>query len=174
MKRNNVNLYAIATLADRLRADPAAVRVQRRVEGTWHLDDGSPQFTATVAHGEHASVLQGDLAASFGGSGLAPDPLQYMLFGLAACYTATVVTIASTEGVDLRAVHAVAENSVDVSRVFGIGDGPLVDRVSVRVAVSGAADDAQLARWAAAARERCPFAFTIAHAIALETRVERT
>jgi uncharacterized OsmC-like protein len=96
-----------------------------------------------------------------------------MLFGLAACYTATLAMIASMEGEDLGEVKAVAENSVDASRLFGAGDRPLVERVSVRVTVKAPVDDARLARWAQAARESCPFAFTVANAVPLETRVER-
>jgi uncharacterized OsmC-like protein len=173
MKKNNVNLAAVGALAERAKIDRSVAKLQKRVDGTWSFRDGSPQFSATVAHGDGASVLQADMAVPFGGAGLAPDPLQYMLFGLAACYTATLVMIASMVGVDLGDVKAVAENAVDVSRVFGLGERPLVERVSVRVTVNAAVDDARLARWAQAARESCPFAFTVANAVPLETRVER-
>jgi uncharacterized OsmC-like protein len=70
-------------------------------------------------------------------------------------------------------VKAVAENAVDVSNVFGLADRPLVERVSVRVTVAAKVDDATLARWTEAARAKCPFAFTVANAVPLETRVER-
>lgn len=173
MKKNNVNLAAVAALAERAKMDPTAAKLQKRVEGTWGFRDGSPQFTATIAHGDRTSLLQADMAVPFGGAGLAPDPLQYMLFGLAACYTATLVMIASMEGVDLADVKVVAENAVDASRVFGLGDRPLVERVSVRVTVNAPVDEARLARWTQAARESCPFAFTVAHAVPLETRVDR-
>ncbi len=173
MKKNNVNLAAVGALAERAKKEPGAAKLQKRVEGSWSFRDGTPQFTATVAHGGGASVLQADMAPPFGGGGLAPDPLQYMLFGLAACYTATLAMIASMEGVDLSDVKTVAESNVDVSRTFGLGDRPLVERVSVRVTVKAEVDDARLARWAQAARESCPFAFTVANAVPLETRVER-
>lgn len=173
MKKNNVNLAAVGALVERAKSEPGAVRMQKRVEGSWSFRDGAPQFSASLVHGVGGSLLQADMAPPFGGGGLAPDPLQYMLFGLAACYTATVVMIASMEGVELGEVKAVAENSVDVSRTLGLGDKPLVERVSVRVTVSAPVDDARLARWAKAAREGCPFAFTIANAVPLETLVER-
>ncbi len=173
MKKNNVNLAAVGALAERVKMDPSAAKLQKRVEGTWSFREGSPQFTATVAHGDRTSLLQADMPVPFGGAGAAPDPLQYMLFGLAACYTATLVMIASMEGVDLGEVKAIAENAVDASRVFGVGDRPLVERVSVRVSVKAPVDDARLARWEQAARESCPFAFTIANAVPLETRVDR-
>jgi uncharacterized OsmC-like protein len=173
LKRNNVNLAAVAALAERAASTPAAAKLQKRVEGGWSHADGSPQFSATLLHGDGGSVLSADMAVPFGGGGLAPDPIQYMLFGLAACYTATLVMIASLEGVDLGEVKAVAENAVDVSNVFGLADRPLVERVSVRVTVAAKVDDATLARWTEAARAKCPFAFTVANAVPLETRVER-
>ena len=67
----------------------------------------------------------------------------------------------------------VAENRVDVSHVFGIAEKPLMEQVSVTVEVKASVDDATLARWQQAAREKCPFAFTIANAVPLETKVER-
>ncbi len=57
------------------------------------------------------------------------------------------------EGTDLGEVKATAENAGDASRVFGVGERPLVERVSVRVTVNASVDDARLARWAQAARE---------------------
>ncbi len=104
MKKNNVNLATVGALAERAKTDPSAAKLQKRVEGAWSFREGSPQFTATVAHGDGTSLLWADMAVPFGGAGLAPDPLQYMLFGLAACYTATLVMIASMEGVDLGKV----------------------------------------------------------------------
>jgi uncharacterized OsmC-like protein len=173
MKMNNVNLATIGALAERAKADPAAVRMQKRVEGSWSAQEGTPQFSATLAHGASETVLRADMAPPFGGGGLAPDPLQYMLFGLAACYTATLVMIASMEGVALADVKASAELAADAARVLDLADRPLVERVSVRVSLRADVDDATLARWAETARQKCPFAFTVANAVPLETRIER-
>lgn len=173
MKLNNVNLATMGALAERAQTDPAAVKMQKRVEGAWSSSDGTPQFSAKLTHGASETTLRADMAPPFGGGGLAPDPLQYMLFGLAACYTATFVIIASMEGVALADVKSVAELSADAARVFDLGDRPLVERVSVRVSVRADIDDATLARWAETAKQKCPFAFTVANAVPLETRVER-
>lgn len=170
---NNVNLAAVGALAERAKADPLAVRLLKRVEGSWSLRDGTPQFSASVAHGAGGTALVADMAPPFGGGGLAPDPLQYLLFGLAACYTATLVLIASGEGVELQGVHTVAEMAVNAARTFGLGNGALVEKVSVRVTVSAPVDDARLAGWAKAATEACPFAFTVANPIPLVTSVVR-
>ncbi len=178
MKRNNKDLAAVGALAERVKMDPNPAKLQKRVEGGWSFREGSPQFTATVAHGGGASLLQADMAVPFGGAGLAPDPLQYMLFALAACYSATRVMIASMEGVDLGDVKAVAENAVDATRALGLGERPLgerplVERVSVRVTVNSRRGRRQARALGAGRARELPFAFTVANAVPLETRIER-
>ncbi len=173
MKKNNVDLGSIGAMLERLKAEPAAAILQKRVAGAWSAGEGAPQFSATIAHAAGETTLRADMAPAFGGAGLAPDPVQYMMFGLAACYTATVVMLATMEGAELAGVRAVAEGVVDAAPTFDLGGGPLVPRVAVRVELETSADDAALARWAAAARAKCPFAFTIANAVPLETRVVR-
>jgi uncharacterized OsmC-like protein len=173
MKRNNLDLSVIGGVLERAQQDPGVLRMHKRVEGTWSFAEGTPAFTATVAHGSRTTELAVDIAPGFGGSGLAPDPLQYMLAGLGACYAATVVTVAAMEGVEITGLRVVAEQDVDVSRVCEMGDGPLMEQVSVTVSLSGDIDEGALARWEQAALEKCPFAFTIANAVPLHTRVER-
>ena len=173
MKRNNLDLSVIGGTLERAHQDPTVLRLHKRVEGTWSFVEGAPAFTTTVTHGTRTTELAVDIAPGFGGSGLAPDPLQFMLAGLGACYAATVVTVAAMEGVDLTELRVVAEQDVDVSRVYEMGDGPLMEQISVTVMIGGDVDEEALARWEQAAREKCPFAFTIINAVPLHTRVER-
>ena len=132
-----------------------------------------PAFTATVAHGTQTSTLHVDIAPGFGGAGLAPDPLQYMLLGLGSCYAATVVTIAALEGIEISDLQVIAESHADMSRVYDIADNPLMERVSVIVKVTADVDDDTLSRWQQAARDKCPFAYTVMNAVPLETHIER-
>ena len=173
MKLNNIDMAVLMNVMDRGQTDPGVFRMHKRVEGTWSFAEGTPAFTTTVTHGSRTTELAVDIAPGFGGSGLAPDPLQYMLAGLGACYAATVVTVAAMEGVELTELRVVAEQDVNVSRVYGMGDGPLMEQVSVTVKIGADVDDDTLARWQQAAREKCPFAFTIINPVPLKTRVER-
>ena len=173
MKKNNIDMAVLANVMERGQTDPGVFRMHKRVEGIWSFAEGTPAFTTTVAHGTRTTELAVDIAPGFGGSGLAPDPLQYMLAGLGACYAATVVTVAAMDGAELTELRVVAEQDVDVSRVYGMGDGPLMEQVSVTVKIGADVDDDTLARWQQAAREKCPFAFTIINPVPLKTRVER-
>jgi uncharacterized OsmC-like protein len=173
MKQNNVDLSVLGAVLQQAQEDPAVLKFQKRVEGTWNFRHGSPAYSANVTHGNTTTQLQADIAPGFGGTGLAPDPLQYLLFGLGSCYAATLVTVASMEGVDLAELKVSAEIHVDASKVYGLAENPLIEQVSVVVKVQAEVDDATLQRWQAEAREKCPFAFTIMNAVPLETRVER-
>lgn len=86
---------------ERGRTDASVFRLHKRVEGRWSFTAGEPAYTASVSHGDATTDLHVDIAPGFGGQGLAPDPLQYLLAGLGACYASTLVTIAATEGVAL-------------------------------------------------------------------------
>lgn len=173
MKKNNLDLGVLAGVVERGQTDPSVFKLHKRVEGTWSFAEGTPAYTASMAHGDRTTVLSVDIAPGFGGGGLAPDPLQYLLTGLGACYAATVVTVASMEGVDLTELTVVAEQDVDVARVYEMGDGPLMEQITVTVKVATDVDDATLARWEQTARDKCPFAFTIINPIPLTTVVER-
>jgi len=173
MRKNNLDLEVLAGVVERGRSDPGVFKMHKRVAGTWSFAEGAPAYTASMAHGERTTSLSVDVAPGFGGAGLAPDPLQYMLTGLGACYAATVVTVAALEGVDLTELSVVAEQDVDVARVYDLGDGPLIEQITVTVTVGTDVSDDTLERWQQAAREKCPFAFTVINAIPLHTVVQR-
>ncbi|TFD76929.1 OsmC family peroxiredoxin [Cryobacterium fucosi] len=173
MKPNNIDLTVIAGILERGKQDPTALKIHKRVEGTWNFAQGAPAFTATMAHGTQTTTLHVDIAPGFGGAGLAPDPLQYMLLGLGSCYAATVVTIAALENTEVTDLQVIAESHADVSSVYDIADNPLMERVSVIVKITADVDDDTLNRWQQSARDKCPFAYTVMSAVPLETRIER-
>lgn len=173
MKLNNLNLDVLTDVVARGQSDPSVFRLHKRVEGSWNFTEGTPAFTTSVAHGGSSTRLSVDVAPGFGGAGLAPDPLQYLLTGLAACYSATLVTVAAQEGVTITELSVVAEQDVNVAVVYDMGDAPLMEGITVVVRVTADVDDATLARWQETARNTCPFAYTITHPIPLTTSVER-
>ncbi|AQX14841.1 hypothetical protein BCR15_02000 [Tessaracoccus lapidicaptus] len=173
MRLNNLDLDVLAGVMERGRSDDAVFRLRKRVEGRWSFEAGQPAFTASIQHGSTSTDLQVDVAPGFGGQGLAPDPLQYMLAGLAACYAATLVTIAATEGVELDDLSVVAEQDVNVAAVYDLGDSPLMEQIRVSVTVAADVDDVTLGRWQDEARAKCPFVYTVTNPIPLTTTVER-
>jgi uncharacterized OsmC-like protein len=173
MKINNVNVEAMGRFMEQVKADLSMAKKQKRVEGTWVFEGGHPQFKATLAHAKGEHTVEADFAPFMGGEGLAPDPIQYCLYGLAACFGGTFVGLAAAEGVELRSVRVVAENRVDLSRSMGLSDNPVVEQVSLELHIESDADSDKLAELQRLAKERCPGAYCLTKPIPLETSIHR-
>jgi len=173
MKPNNVNLQDMMAFVEQAKANAGVLKKQKRVEGVWDFQEGHPQFKATLAYPSGERTLEADLAPFMGGAGLAPDPVQYCLYGLAACFAGTFMSLAAADGVVLRSLRVVAENQVDLTRPMGLGDKPVVERVSLTLMADADADDAKLSTLKGLARERCPGVYCLTQAIPLETHVKR-
>jgi uncharacterized OsmC-like protein len=92
---------------------------------------------------------------------------------LAACCAGTFVALAAADGVALRSLRVIAENNVDLTGPMGLGDQPVVERVSLKRVLESDADDARLQRLEPLARERCPGGFCLTQPIRLTTSVEK-
>ncbi len=174
MRPNNVNLEGMMAFMEQAKQDPALLKKQKRVEGTWNLAEGHPQFSATLDYPAGQRTLEADLAPFMGGSGVAPDPIQYCLYGLAACFAGTFVSLAAAEGVALRGLKVIAQNQVDLTKAMGLGDKPIVERVSLNLVVDSDAGEAKLRELEQLARERCPGVYCLTRPIPLDTDVEQT
>jgi uncharacterized OsmC-like protein len=173
MKINNVNVQAAGEFVEQAKADPSLTKKSKRVEGRWSFAEGQPQFSATMSHKTGETAVQADFAPFMGGGGLAPDPIQYCLYGLAACYAGTFVGLAAAQGVVLRSLSVVAENRVDLSRSLGLSDTPVVERVMLSLEVDTDAEGEQLAELERMAKERCPGVYCLANPIPIDFALER-
>src|SRR3989339_1964808 len=102
MKLNNVNLEKASAFAEEVKKDKSKALKVKRIEGNWNLEDEKVQFTATLEHPQGSTVIEADGPPFMGGSGIKPDPVQYCLFGLAACFAQTFASIAAEKGIKLN------------------------------------------------------------------------
>jgi len=172
MKVNNVNVQAVGAFVEQVKANPALARKQKKVEGEWVLENGQPQFKAVMAHAKGERTVEADFAPFMGGEGLAPDPIQYCLYGLAACYAATFAGLAAAQGVELKRLKVVAENLVNLSRSLGLSDDPVVEQVSLSLQVESDADKVKLAELERLARERCPGVYCLSNPIPINFHLQ--
>ncbi len=172
MGRNNVNTGAVGKFLEEAKADPGVARKAKRVEGEWVFEEGKAQFRATLTFKGGERVVETDFAPFMGGGGLAPDPVQYCLYGLAACYAGTFVSIATMEGVELRKVRVAAENKLNLSRTLGLSQDPIVEGVSFTLSVESNATTEKLEEIDRLAKERCPGVECLTKPIQLSTHLE--
>ena len=98
--------------------------------------------------------------------------MHYALFGLASCFTATFVSMASMQGIQLNEVRAAAEFGLNFSKVFGISEDPIVEEVRVNLSVRSPASREKVEEVLRLAEERCPVAYCLTNPIRLVAKVE--
>jgi len=171
MKINNVDMEKAGAFVEEVKKDKSKALKVKRVEGTWNLEDGKAQFTLTLEHANGSTVVEADAPPFLGGNGLKPDPVQYCLFGLAACFAQTFASIAAEKGVKLKNLKVAAENKVNLSRALGLSDEPIVERVKLLVEVSDV-DKGKIKEIEQLAKERCPGVYCLTNPIKLDIEVK--
>ena len=171
MKLNNINLEKAGAFVEEVKKDKGKALKVKRVEGTWNLEDGKVQFTSTLEHANGTTVIEADGPPFMGGSGIKPDPVQYCLFGLAACFAQTFASIAAEKGIKLEKLKVAAENKVNLSKALGLSNEPIVERVNLFVEVSSEVDKSILEEIEKLAKERCPGVYCLTNPIKLDIEV---
>ncbi len=170
MKINNVALEKAGAFVEEVKKDKTKAIKVKKVEGSWNFMDGKPQFTSTLEHANRATVIEADAPPFMGGSGLKPDPVQYCLFGLAACFAQTFASIAAEKGIKLNELKISAENKVNLSKAFGLSDEPIVENVRLQVNASSVGKE-NLGEVKRLAGERCPGVYCLTNPIKLDIRL---
>jgi len=173
MKLNNINLDKAGAFAEEVKKDRSKALKVKRVEGNWNLEDGKVQFASTLEHANGTTVVEVDGPPFIGGSGIKPDPVQYCLFGLAACFAQTFASIAAEKGIELKKLKVTSENKVNLSRALGLSNEPIVERAKLSVDVSGEAGEEALKEIENLARERCPGVYCLTNPIKLDIEVNK-
>jgi uncharacterized OsmC-like protein len=171
MGLNNINTGAAGKFMEEARKDPQVAKKSKRVEGEWVFEEGKPQFKATMAFKEGERVLESDFAPFMGGKGLAPDPIQYCLYGMAACYIGTFVSLATMEGIALQGVKILVENKMDLTRSLGLSSNPIVEGVEVTLTVAADVPREKLEQIEVLAKDRCPGVYCLLNPIQLTTNL---
>jgi uncharacterized OsmC-like protein len=169
---NNVNVEKMREFVELAEKNPKQAVKEKSVSGEWIFDTGKPQFVAEVSYQKGKISLPCELPHFAGGWGSSPDPLQYCLYGLAACFAATFVATATSEKIELKSLKVTAENRVDLRKQMGLSKDPIIQRVGLRVHVDANASMSELERLLKLAEERCPGAECVTRSIPLSVRLE--
>src|SRR3989344_5932531 len=151
MRLNNIDMDKAEAFLEEVKTDKDKAIRTKRVEGEWNFS--GVQFTATLDHATGKMIVEADGPPFMGGSGLKPDPVQYCLFGLAACFAQTFASVAAEKGVELKQLKISVENKVNLSKSLGLGDDPVVEKVKLFVTASGNGNLKEIEDFA---KERCP------------------
>ena len=163
MKLNNIDLEKSSKFVEEVKTDKSKAIKIKRVEGEWSFS--GVQFKSSLEHATGKTVVEADGPPFMGGSGSKPDPVQYCLFGLAACFAQTFASIAAEKGIELKQLKVIAENHINLSKSLGLSDEPITQKVILSVAASGKGDLKEVAKLS---KERCPGIYCLTNPIKLE------
>lgn len=173
MKLNNINLDRAGAFVNEAKADKSKAIKVKKVEGIWNFEEGKPQFESTLEHANGTTIAEADAPPFLGGNGIKPDPVQYCLFGLAACFAQTFASIAAEKGIELKKLKVAAENKVNLSRALGLGNEPIAERVKLSVEVLSEAEKGRLKEIENLAKERCPGVYCLTNPIKLDIEINQ-
>ena len=165
---NNVN--EMETFIASIQEDPNQAKKEKQVTGSWVFEEGKPQFVSKLAYGKGDITLNAELAPFAGGWGTSPDPVQYCLYGMAACFAATFAAAATSEGVQLKQLTVTAQNRMDLRRQMGLAGENIIEKVKFIVAAQGASRD-ELEKLVTLSKERCPGVECVTRTIPLEVEL---
>ncbi len=173
MCMNHMNLEGMKTFLEEVKGDYSKAKKSKRVECSWNFDEGKPQIESKVRHPKGETILLSDFAPFMGSEGLAPDPIQYCLFGLAACFAGTFMSMATMMGIKIQNLRVSAENFTDLTKTLGVTNNPIVEKVKIITALKSDAKEEQLKEIEKMAHERCPGVYCLVNRIPLETELVR-
>ena len=168
---NNVNINEMQKFVELISNDPSQARKNKKVTGTWNFDEGKPQFVSNIEFSKGTVSLNCELPPFAGGYGTSPDPIQYCLYGLAACFAVTFAASATKEGVNLTKLEVAAENWMDLRKQMGVSKDNIIQKVKFTVHAEGASKDA-LMKILKLAEERCPGTECVTKIIPLEVEMK--
>lgn len=169
---NNVNAGRLAQIIEEAETDKSKVKRSQKIEGEWLLEKGGPQFRAEVNFEGGKIIMESDQPTNLGGGGTRPGPLHYCFFGLVSCYTTTFATVASTMGVELKRLTARLESNLNFSRVFGLSQAPVMEKIHITLEVESEAPREKLEEIERLAYERCPAVYALSTPVNLKTSLE--
>ncbi|MBI4438576.1 OsmC family protein [Candidatus Woesearchaeota archaeon] len=168
---NNVNAQEMEKFAATVMKDSSVGKKNKKVKGEWYFDEGKPQFASTVEYAKGSVVLKTELPPFAGGWGTSPDPIQYCLHGIAACFAVTFAATATAEKIELKKLEVTAENWMDLSKQLGFSKRDIIEKVRITVHAEGP-DTETIKRLVKLTEERCPGSECVTRSIPLEVKVE--
>jgi len=170
---NNMNFEAMKNFMEEVRRDSLKARKSKKVECSWNFNERRPQIESKLQFPKGDMILRSDSAPFMGGEGLAPDPIQYCLFGFAACFAGTFMSSATMMGIEIESLKVSAENLMDLSKSIGLSDNPIVEKVKITTIVKSNAKEEQLKELEKMARDRCPGVYCVVNPIPLQTEQQK-
>jgi uncharacterized OsmC-like protein len=180
MPINGVDTAGVFATIQAVRTQPELGKFTFRASNRWlagtHSESRTETFSGAGAEHSHKAVYRfdADHPAVLVGQDDGPAPVEFLLYGLAACLTAGIANVAAARGVRLTAVESKVEGDIDLRAIFGITDEVRngYDRIRISFRIAGDAPAEKLRAIVAQSRARSAVFDVLAHGTAVEVDVE--
>lgn len=148
MPLNGVNTAGVFATINAVREQPELGKFTFRAANRWiagtHSESRTERFTGAGGDHQHKAVYRfgADHPAVLVGQDEGPTPVEFLLYGLAACLTAGIANVAAARGVKLTSVESTVEGDVDLRAIFGVTDEVRNGYQQIRIAFKIAGDAA--------------------------------
>lgn len=159
----------IDAIADDITLNPSAASVRLRCAG-----DLVGTCEVDVRIGER--VVKVDESKSVGGTGAAPNPVEYALGSLGACQAITYRYWSEMLGIRFDRLRVEVRGELDIRGMFGLEEGVRagLDKVDVQVHLSGPETPERYEALRRAVDEHCAVLETLVNPVSVSTRLNVT
>ncbi|GBC69811.1 hypothetical protein HRbin01_01515 [archaeon HR01] len=161
MRFNNIELEKVENFIREVRADSGKAVKLNEIRGRWLLDDVEKQFEAVAKTEKGEFRMEADNPSFMGGGGNRPGPMLYCLMGIASCFMATFVAVATEKRIPLKKAEIAASCELDMARVAGLSDNPPIRRITLELSVDSERPGEDLEQVLNEAANRCPAIYTL-------------
>ncbi|WP_187151829.1 OsmC family protein [Methanosarcina siciliae] len=166
---NRVAVDQFSETLQKARNDPSKTKKVIEFEGNWEIGKTGPQFSTTIKTEKGGEFLiQSDEPIALGGSGTAPNPVQYGLYGIASCFAASLAKWTAMEGIVLNQLKIKVRADMDLSASFGIFQEPAIpiyERIKFEIVIDSGMSMEEIERFNEIAKQRCPCYYCLTAAI---------
>ncbi|GKT09709.1 OsmC family protein [Desulforhabdus sp. TSK] len=136
---NGVNVTRLLDTVDAVKGDGDIAKFKFRVRNQW-ISGGHNRTTITDFHGakqdhphEKPFEEDADEADILLGEDTGPNPVEYLLTGLAGCLTSSLIYHAAAKGIEIRGVESRLEGDLDLRGFLGLSKDVPVGYERIRV-----------------------------------------
>lgn len=168
-KINRINIDRFCETVQNAKSDLSKSKKVIAFEGNWEIGKDGPQFSAYInTENGGKFLIQSDEPVALGGSGVAPNPVQYGLYGIAACYSAAFVKWISMEGIKIEKFKVKVKADMDIAASLGIFKEPPVpfyEHIKFEIIIDSDLSMEEIQRFNEITKQRCACYYCLTTAI---------
>ena len=172
---NRINIDVFKDTIKNATKNPSSSLKKLEIEGIWRLNEqNGPQFETKLKTEKAGEILvQSDETIILGGGGTAPNPVQYCIGGLLACYSATFVKWASMDGITLSYFKIRGTADIDLSAALGLSENPPISNLRIELLIESDTAIEKLLEINEIAKKRCPGYYCLTHGIIPDIEIKK-